>query len=155
MRVLLVNSGKGLFLMERENAALTVQQLSELKEQLLDEKRKIMEKYKVEDERFYLDKNEMRDVLDEASVNIQTSHELRFRNREVFYLRKINKALKRMDNETYGQCEDCSCGIGVGRLRARPTAELCILCKEENEITEHNTIFAKTAQSMGKTLSEL
>jgi len=139
----------------RENSYLKEAELVVLGEILSTEKDKLFAKYNDGDDRFCLDKNELSDVLDEASINIQATSELRFRNREVFYLKKIKKALDRIRYGVYGLCEDCGAEIGFGRLKARPTAELCIVCKEENEMTEFNTIFAKKSQSLGKTISEL
>ena len=104
---------------------------------------------------FCLDKNELSDVLDEASENIEASKMLRFRNREVFYLKKINKTLDRIDRGEYGCCDDCGDNINFERLYARPTAELCITCKEEAEFGEKNNIFHKKSKSLGKTLSEM
>ena len=140
--------------MQRENSYLSDHQINSIKEKLLSEKEKIALTVKSQDN-FCLDQNELSDPLDEASVNIQASQELRFRNREVFYLKKINKSLQRMDNGLYGLCENCEGEIGYDRLLARPTAELCISCKEEAELSEKNNFFEKKSKSLGKTISEL
>ncbi len=128
-------------------------QISELTSLLRIEKEKILAKQATQ-ESFCLDKNELSDVLDEANVNIQTSQELRFRNREIFYLKKINKALGKAENGSYGLCEDCDAEVGFVRLKARPTAELCIGCKEEAEVEEKNNFFQKKSKSLGKTIAE-
>ena len=140
--------------MVRENSHLTDAQLDKLKAKLLRTKEEINNK-ELDQNDFCLDKNELSDPLDEASVNTQTSHELRFRNREVFYLKKINKSLQRVEDETYGLCDECDAQISYERLDARPTAELCISCKEESEMTEKNNFFQKKSKSLGKTLHEL
>ncbi len=140
--------------MERENNYLNKKQVETLKDCLLSEKEKILNKQTADDS-FCLDKNELSDVVDEASVNIQTSQALRFRNREVFYLKKINKALDLITNGTYGLCDDCGEEIGYERLMARLTAELCINCKEERESEENNNFFQKRSKSLGKTLQEI
>ena len=138
----------------RENAYLTDKQVDELKNILLAEKERLLNKDH-DPQRFSLDKNELADPLDEASINIQASQELRFRNRESFYLKKINKSLTGIERGEYGLCEDCGIEIGFERLMARPTAELCITCKEEAEFNEKNNFFAKKSKSLGKTLQEM
>ena len=140
--------------MERENVFLSDNDLTFIQIRLLKEKESILIKKKDFDS-FCLDKNELSDPLDEASINVQTSHELRFRNREVFFLKKINKSLLKIDEGSYGLCEECSAEISFERLRARPTAELCINCKEEAELGEKNSIFGKTSKSLGKSISEV
>jgi len=51
-------------------------------------------------------------------------------------LKKIDDALSRIDNKTFGVCEECGEEIGVNRLKVRPVATLCIACKEEQEKKE-------------------
>jgi DnaK suppressor protein len=140
--------------MKRENSYLTDKQVESLKEGLLAEKERIINK-EISEDRYCLDKNELSDPLDEASINIQASQELRFRNRENFYLKKINKSLTRLNNGQYGLCEDCDAEIAYERLKARATAELCIQCKEEAEFSESHNVFAKRSKSLGKTMSEI
>jgi DnaK suppressor protein len=94
------------------------------------------------------------DPLDEASVNTQTSHDIRFINRENFYLKKINKSLDAMSRGTYGLCEECDAEIGFERLNARLTAEMCIVCKEEAENAENNNFFDKKSKSLGRALHD-
>jgi DnaK suppressor protein len=139
--------------MKRENAYLTDKQLATLKDKLLSEKERIANK-KMEEEKYQLDKNELSDPLDEASVNTQTSHDIRFINRENFYLKKINKSLDAINRGTYGLCEECDAEIGFERLNARLTAELCIGCKEEAEMLENNNFFEKKSKSLGRALHE-
>jgi len=139
--------------MKRENAYLTDKQIAALKDKLLAEKERIANK-KMEEEKYQLDKNELADPLDEASVNTQTSHDIRFINRENFYLKKINKSLDAINRGTYGLCEECDAEIGFERLNARLTAELCIGCKEEAEMAENNNYFEKKSKSLGRALHE-
>ena len=140
--------------MDRENAYLSDEDINFIQVRLFKEKEKILAKKKDFDS-FCLDKNELSDPLDEASINVQTSQELRFRNREIFYLKKINKSLHRIEKGLYGLCEECDSEISLERLTARPTAELCIACKEEAELGEKNSIFGKTSKSLGKSISEV
>ena len=139
--------------MKRENAYLSDKQIAVLKEKLLADKERITNK-KMEQESYQLDRNELSDPLDEASVNTQTSHDIRFINRENFYLKKINKSLDAMTRGTYGLCEECDAEIGFERLSARLTAELCIACKEEAEMAENNNFFDKKSKSLGRALHD-
>ena len=139
--------------MKRENAYLSDKQIIVLKDKLLSEKERITNK-KLEQEQYQLDKNELSDPLDEASVNTQTSHDIRFINRENFYLKKINKSLEAMARGTYGLCEECDSEIGFERLNARLTAEMCIVCKEEAENVENNNFYDKKSKSFGRALHD-
>ena len=139
--------------MKRENAYLSDKQIAILKYKLLAEKERISNK-KLEQEKYQLDKNELSDPLDEASVNTQTSHDIRFINRENFFLKKVNKSLDAIVRGTYGLCEECDGEIGFERLNARLTAELCIICKEEAEQAENNNVFEKRSKSLGRALHE-
>lgn len=138
----------------RSNVYLSDSQISVIREKLHTEREKLVRKEQIL-ENFCLDKNELSDVLDEANVNTQAQKELRFRNREVFYQKKIVKALDRIQNGIYGICDDCDGEISFERLLARPTAELCITCKEESELSEQNNFHQRKSKSYGKTLSEL
>lgn len=76
------------------------------------------------------------DPNDRASQEEEFSLELRTRDRERKLLRKIDKALGRLASDDYGYCESCGIEIGIRRLEARPTAELCIDCKHLEEQKE-------------------
>jgi len=76
------------------------------------------------------------DPNDRATQEEEFSLELRTRDRERKLIKKINEAQKRIEENEYGYCETCGVEIGVGRLEARPTAELCIDCKTLEEIRE-------------------
>jgi len=60
---------------------------------------------------------------------------LQIREKEIQVLHQIEKALSKITDGTYGQCEACSDPIGIKRLQARPFTSLCISCKEEQEST--------------------
>ena len=76
------------------------------------------------------------DPNDRASQEEEFSIALRARDRERKLLHKIDKALARLASDDYGYCEACGVEIGVRRLEARPTAELCIDCKHLEEQKE-------------------
>ncbi len=76
------------------------------------------------------------DPNDRASLETDISLELRSRDREGKLIKKILESLDRISEGEYGYCESCGVEIGVQRLEARPTAELCIDCKTLDEIRE-------------------
>ncbi|MGP1931532.1 MAG: RNA polymerase-binding protein DksA [Arsenophonus sp.] len=76
------------------------------------------------------------DPVDRAVQEEEFSLELRNRDRERKLIKKIEKTLKKVDGEDFGYCESCGIEIGIRRLEARPTADLCIDCKTLAEIRE-------------------
>ena len=84
------------------------------------------------------DSGKLSDELDKASAEYDNAMEFHLRDREKYYLAKIDRALEKFDKNRYGLCEGCRDPIGVKRLLARPVTTLCILCKEEQEIDERS-----------------
>ena len=76
------------------------------------------------------------DQSDWASAEIQRSFELRTRDRERKLLAKIEAALRRIEDGSYGYCEETMEPIGVKRLEARPIATLSIEAQERHERRE-------------------
>ncbi|QAX81735.1 RNA polymerase-binding protein DksA [Candidatus Pseudomonas adelgestsugas] len=76
------------------------------------------------------------DPADRASQEEEFALELRARDRERKLIKKIDKTLQLIENEEYGWCESCDVEIGIRRLEARPTADLCVDCKTLAEIKE-------------------
>lgn len=76
------------------------------------------------------------DPVDRAAQEEEFSIELRTRDRERKLIKKIEKTLKRIEDDDFGFCDSCGVEIGVRRLEARPTADLCIDCKTMAEIKE-------------------
>jgi DnaK suppressor protein len=93
------------------------------------------------------------DETEEASRHNECQLALKLTGREQFFKKKIWRALKKIDDGTFGQCEECGTEIGLNRLWARPTAELCIVCKEEQEGVEQHMIYDKRSHSNGKALA--
>ena len=79
---------------------------------------------------------EPRDSIDESTDEQGNATELRLQDRERNLLNKVNDAIYRLDTGEYGYCDECGEPIGKPRLRARPMAELCIECKEDQEREE-------------------
>ena len=76
------------------------------------------------------------DLADRASAETDHALELRTRDRERKLITKINEALLRIDDDTYGYCEETGEPITVGRLDARPIATLSIEAQERHERME-------------------
>ncbi len=76
------------------------------------------------------------DPVDRAAQEEEFSLELRNRDRERKLIKKIEKTLQRLEDDDFGFCDSCGIEIGVRRLEARPTADLCIDCKTLAEIKE-------------------
>lgn len=76
------------------------------------------------------------DPADRASQEEEFSLELRARDRERKLIKKIDKTLQKIQDDEYGWCDSCGIEIGLRRLEARPTADLCFDCKEIAEKKE-------------------
>ena len=76
------------------------------------------------------------DPADRAPQEEEFSLELRTRDRERKLIKKIDKTLIRVADDDYGFCDQCGIDIGIRRLEARPTADLCVDCKTLDEIKE-------------------
>ena len=79
---------------------------------------------------------ELPDEVDMASSESDQSMNLRLRDRERVLLKKIERTIEKMEEGTFGICEQCGDEISVKRLEARPVTDLCIRCKEEQEKVE-------------------
>jgi DnaK suppressor protein len=76
------------------------------------------------------------DYTDLASLDTDRNLNLRLRERESRLAEKILSALRKLEDGTYGICEECGEPISEKRLMARPIARLCIQCKEQEEMKE-------------------
>ena len=74
--------------------------------------------------------------FDNTTRNGWFSLELRTRDRERKLIKKIEKTLKLIEEDDFGFCNSCGIEIGIRRLEARPTADLCVDCKTLAEIKE-------------------
>ena len=76
------------------------------------------------------------DIVDQASSQTEKTVEMRTLNRQIKLLSKIDKAIKKIDNDTYGYCEETGEPIGIKRLIVRPIATLSIEAQEKHEKNE-------------------
>jgi DnaK suppressor protein len=76
------------------------------------------------------------DPTDRASLEADRNFMLRIRDREHKLIKKIKKALDRIENGTFGICDTCGEEISIKRLKARPVTTQCIDCKTKEEAQE-------------------
>ena len=76
------------------------------------------------------------DIIDQASSQTEKTVEMRTLNRQRKLLTKIDQAIKKIKNDTYGYCEETGEPIGIKRLIARPIASLSIEAQEKHERNE-------------------
>jgi DnaK suppressor protein len=118
---------------------VTPKELKRFKDRLVAERDAIVRNAnKTLNEEAVLDTNELPDEIDQASAEYDQSFIFRLRDREKFYLSKVNQALAKIEDGTFGICEACDEPISVKRLEARPVTTLCIRCKEEQEMEERS-----------------
>lgn len=114
-------------------------ELKRFKEILSERRNELIKSAQATRERgLVLDTDDLPDEVDLASSESDQSMSLLLRDRERVLLRKIEKALAKIEASTYGICESCGEDIDVKRLEARPVTDMCIQCKEEQERMEKN-----------------
>jgi DnaK suppressor protein len=131
---------------------LTSLQIKSLKNKLQEEKMKFLILKKVTSENFILDEKKG-DEVDNANEEYYRTEVLRFRNRDALYLKKIEKALLKIQQDEYGFCYYCSESIKYERLLARPTADCCIRCKEKLEFEEKQNIYDRKTKSLSSNVN--
>lgn len=86
------------------------------------------------------EKQSFPDPTDQAAAEHDNNFLLRLRGREQKLLKKIDEAIARIDDGSYGICESCGGQIGLKRLEARPVTTLCIECKTQQEEDEKRQV---------------
>ena len=117
--------------------ALTKKELKKFQELLEDKRKVVLDRARqMLSEGMVLDANDLPDEMDLASSEYIQSFEFRLRGREKSLLSKLDLALKKIEDGSFGVCEICDEPIGKKRLEARPETSLCIKCKEDQEREE-------------------
>ena len=83
-----------------------------------------------------MESSTLADINDQATLESERSFELRIKDRERKLIGKVQEALKKIGEGSYGVCESCGESIGIKRLKARPVTSYCINCKSEMEAEE-------------------
>lgn len=115
---------------------MNTQQLGHFRNILLGWKKELMEEVDRTVHHMQDESANLPDPNDRATQEEEFSLELRARDRERKLIKKIDQTLGKIDEDDYGYCESCGVEIGIRRLEARPTATMCIDCKEIAEIKE-------------------
>ncbi len=130
---------------EAQKLAIAKKKARRMAKEVLEEFQEILQEKRVAiidkarstiDEGMKLDEAELPDEYDQATSEYLQYFTLRLRGREKYFLDKIDQALARINEGTFGYCETCGEEIGMNRLRARPETTLCIRCKEAQEREE-------------------
>ena len=111
-------------------------QVEYFKNRLLDWKKELLKESNITIEKLKEDPSNNPDVTDRASLESDRSLELRTRDRARKLLSKINKALLKIQDGTYGYCEETMEPISIERLKARPIATLTLEAQENHEKSE-------------------
>lgn len=128
-------------------------ELSKFKKRFEKERQRALFNDRVVREDFSVCEDDRYDEIDQATTDIEQSMRMRLRNREVLFLKKIDEALARIEEGTFGECDSCGEDIGLLRLEARPTATHCVSCKEEQERKETLTSYGRESKSLGQSFS--
>lgn len=125
------------------------EQVMKFKKLFEDQKAALLYSYKFINEDFTIQSDEMSDEVDLTCAEMEQGMKMRLRNREALFLKKINEALEKIQAGTFGVCECCDQTIESSRLEVRPTANLCLSCKEEEELREQRSADGRKSKSMG------
>jgi DnaK suppressor protein len=129
-----------------ELVPLTDEQVEQQRLLLLEKRERLLLAVKAAEQNQDPDELRVADEMDLSSVGYDQAFEYRLRDRDATLLKKIDKALRRIDAGEYNVCEECDNAIGAPRLLARPEANLCIDCKEKQEHVEK--MYEKRRQRM-------
>ena len=80
------------------------------------------------------------DEVDIVSTEKANQMDFRLKARNAIYMKKVQKSLQKINEGSFGECEECGAEISYNRLLARPTADLCIHCKELEEKEENQMV---------------
>jgi DnaK suppressor protein len=128
--------------------------LNRFKKMFVAEKRKLLFVDKILRDEFSVNADDRFDEIDQATTDAEQAMRMRLCNRETLYLKKVDDALARIEEGTFGLCEVCEEDIGLKRLEARPTATHCVSCKEDQERREVHTAAGLTHKSLGESFSK-
>jgi DnaK suppressor protein len=117
--------------------SIDAKNLSRFRKILLEEKQRLLNNSKnALMNELALSPDDLADETDLAASELNQNITFKLRDRERQLLSKIDEALERMDEGTFGTCEDCEEPIEPRRLEARPVSTLCVACKERQEHRE-------------------
>jgi DnaK suppressor protein len=101
-----------------------------------NQKRELLIAHGMIADQFAVQADDLTDEMDFASAELDQSLRIKIRSRENHLIKKIDLALLKIQAGTFGVCECCEEDIELSRLEVRPVADLCLRCKEVEEVTE-------------------
>lgn len=111
--------------------------LGKFKNLLTEEKKRILQNaLRTADRNVTIDADDVPDIVDLATSDLNLNLNVEIRERERHLVGKIDEALSRIEDGSFGTCDECGEAILMARLQARPMTTLCIRCKEEQEELE-------------------
>lgn len=114
-----------------------------------DQKANLLYSSKMINEELTLSGEDLSDESDLSSATLEQGMRVQLRNREAMFMKKIDEALSKIQSGTFGTCESCEEDIELSRLEVRPTANLCICCKEAEEMRELRSADGRKSKSIG------
>jgi DnaK suppressor protein len=115
-------------------------ELERFKKLLQEERRRILQNaLHMADKNVTIDADDVPDIVDLATSDLNLNLNVGIRERERQLLAKVDNALRKIEEGSFGVCEECGEPIVAARLEARPVTVLCIKCKEEQEEQEKRT----------------
>jgi DnaK suppressor protein len=128
---------------------MKIEQAMKFKKLFENQKAALLYSHTLLNEDFNLKTEELADEVDLSSAEAEQGMKLRLRNREALLLKKIDAALEKIQAGTFGVCECCEENIELSRLEVRPTASLCLTCKEQEEMRETRSADGRRSKSSG------
>jgi RNA polymerase-binding transcription factor len=120
-----------------EEDVLRKRDLGKFKKLLIEEKGRILQNaLRMADRNVTIDSDDVPDIVDLATSDLSLNLNVEIKERERHLVGKIDEALSRIEDGSFGICEECGEAIQAARLQARPVTTLCIKCKEEQEELE-------------------
>ena len=113
---------------------MEAKELARYRKLLMEEKQRILNNAKnaLKNE-LAISSDDLADETDLAASEVNQNLVFKLRDRERLLLAKIDEAMERIENGSFGACNECEEPIEVRRLEARPMSDLCVACKEKQE----------------------
>lgn len=127
---------QGAYRPSEDEPFMNERQLAYFKQKLLDWKDEILRESRETVSNLQTETENHPDLVDRASSETDRALELRTRDRQRKLISKIDSALRRIEDGSYGYCEETGEPIGLARLEARPTATLSLEAQEQHERRE-------------------
>ncbi len=121
--------------MARKNRSIDKQRYRLLKEMLAERRREVQEKLRSLRETLPVEAGVVRDAEEQSVDDFVTEVDMALMQMKSETLSRIDQAIARLDNGTYGRCQECDREISAARLKALPFAALCRDCQEDTEST--------------------